>query len=119
MTKSVETEVAGQISQHALLETFVPNLPKPMRKVAMDSTFPEGFCNLSHPVFGNGKVCNLQLATCFAMSFQEKLHERSQNATEPYIKLGFQFKTYVKHSVCVTLPGYPNTIGVTLATEMV
>ena len=63
MTQSVETEVAGQISQHALLETFVANLRKPMRKVAMDSTFPEGFCNLSHLVFGNGKVCNLQLVS--------------------------------------------------------
>ena len=42
MTKSVATKVAGQISQHALLENFFANLSKPMRKVAMDSTFREG-----------------------------------------------------------------------------
>ena len=85
MTQSVATQVAGQISQHALLETFVANLRKPMRKVAMDFTFLERFSNLSHLVFGSGKVCNLQLVSL--------LHEKSQNATEPYIKLGFQFKT--------------------------
>ena len=32
-------------------------------------------------------TCNLSLA----MGFQEKLHEKSQNAGQPYIKLGFQF----------------------------
>ena len=66
MTLSVAKQVAGQISQHALLETFVANLRKPMRKVAMDFTFREGFCNLSHLVFGSGKVCNLQLACVIA-----------------------------------------------------
>ena len=85
MTQSLATQVAGQISQHASLETFVANLRKPMRKVAMDFTFREGFCNLSHLVFGSGKVCNLQLVSL--------LHEKSQNTTEPYIKLGFQLKT--------------------------
>ena len=54
MTQSVETEVAGQISQHALLETFVPNLRKPKRKVAMDSTFPEPM----------RKVAMVKCATC-------------------------------------------------------
>ena len=85
MTKFVATQVAGQISQHALPETFVASLRKAMGKVAMDFTFREGFCNLSHLVFVIGKVCNLQLISL--------LHEKSQNATEPNIKLGFQFKT--------------------------
>ena len=85
MTQSVATQVAGQISQHALLETFVANLRKPMPKVAMYFTFREEFCNLSHLVFGSCNAYNLQLVS--------PLHKKSQNATEPYIKLGFEFKT--------------------------
>ena len=69
MTQSVATQVAGQISQDPLLETLVANLCKRMRKVAMDFTFHEGFCNLCHLVFGSGKVCNLQLVSL--------LHEKS------------------------------------------
>ena len=61
MTQSVATQVAGQISQHALLENVVGNLRKPMYKVAVYSTFREGFCYLSHLVFAVVKsaTCNL------------------------------------------------------------
>ena len=63
MTQSVATHVVGQISQHALLENFVANLRKSMRKVAVDSTFRERFCDLAHLVFGSCKLCNLQLVS--------------------------------------------------------
>ena len=55
MRQAVTSQVEGQISQHALLENCVANLRKPIRKVGMDSTFREGFCNLFHLVVGSCK----------------------------------------------------------------
>ena len=55
MTRAVASQVEGQISQNAVLENFVANLRKPIRKMTMDSTFREGFFNLFHLFVGSCK----------------------------------------------------------------
>ena len=91
MPQNIGAQVAGKMLHCIIPEKFVATLCEALQKVELNSTFRNGFFNLSLNVFGRYKALHWAMfrATCLALALRDKLLEKLHRLTAPLIVLLF------------------------------